>query len=550
MFQRFSKTSSRQLKRALVLAFAALLVIACFSFAAFDASARVGGGHSYSSGGGSRSSGGGGSRSSGGGSRGGYSSGGGGYNGGYSDGGGSGGSLFGLLIALLVGAPAVGVPVLIFIIVLFVRAMRNRDTSPGAYSSTTTQTFGISDESASDDNSAPDEARMPSDLIAARFNELRKYDPNFSEILFTDFVYALYARVQESRGRKDLANFSSYLSTDVIQKLEAMSSDLTAVSGVIVGASSLLSVSDPAQPFVAVQMEFETNYTETHASGTQNTIYAREKWVLTRRRDVQSRPPEKATAIHCPKCAAPLEKRADGSCAYCGVVINRGDFDWYVVDIQILERETKPPLLTANVPEEGTDLPTIVAPDYNLARVRFMQSNPDFSWAQFEARARHIFTQLQTAWTNLDWEGARPYETDNVFGMHRYWITEYQRQRLRNVLSDIQIQQIVPVKIASDNYYDSFTVRIYAQMIDYTTDASGRILCGDPSRPRRFTEYWTFIRRRGVKSNDKPDSACPNCGAPLQISMAGVCEYCGGKVTSGEFDWILSRIEQDESYKG
>jgi hypothetical protein len=43
---------------------------------------------------------------------------------------------------------------------------------------------------------------------------------------------------------------------------------------------------------------------------------------------------------------------------------------------------------------------------------------------------------------------------------------------------------------------------------------------------------------------------CPNCGAALKINRAGVCEYCQGKVTSGEFDWVLSRIEQDEAYRG
>ena len=43
---------------------------------------------------------------------------------------------------------------------------------------------------------------------------------------------------------------------------------------------------------------------------------------------------------------------------------------------------------------------------------------------------------------------------------------------------------------------------------------------------------------------------CPNCGAPLKVNNAGVCEFCGGKITSGEFDWVLSRIEQDESYAG
>jgi hypothetical protein len=32
--------------------------------------------------------------------------------------------------------------------------------------------------------------------------------------------------------------------------------------------------------------------------------------------------------------------------------------------------------------------------------------------------------------------------------------------------------------------------------------------------------------------------------------MAGNCTYCKAKVTSGEFDWVLSQIEQDESYGG
>ena len=59
------------------------------------------------------------------------------------------------------------------------------------------------------------------------------------------------------------------------------------------------------------------------------------------------------------------------------------------------------------------------------------------------------------------------------------------------------------------------------------------------------------IRRRGVQENEKPAANCPNCGAPLDnVNMAGNCQYCGGKITRGDFDWVLSRIEQDESYAG
>jgi len=45
-------------------------------------------------------------------------------------------------------------------------------------------------------------------------------------------------------------------------------------------------------------------------------------------------------------------------------------------------------------------------------------------------------------------------------------------------------------------------------------------------------------------------NACPNCGAALNINMTGHCNYCKAKVSSGEFDWVLSRIEQDEVYGG
>jgi hypothetical protein len=89
----------------------------------------------------------------------------------------------------------------------------------------------------------------------------------------------------------------------------------------------------------------------------------------------------------------------------------------------------------------------------------------------------------------------------------------------------------------------------------------GKILSGNPKKPRFYSEYWTMIRGRNVVSPPTPplggghgqtkgDVACPNCGAPLNISMTGNCTHCSVKVTSGEFDWVLSKIEQDDTYRG
>ena len=87
-------------------------------------------------------------------------------------------------------------------------------------------------------------------------------------------------------------------------------------------------------------------------------------------------------------------------------------------------------------------------------------------------------------------------------------------------------------------------------MIDYTEDAQGNHVCGSKKKRTQFSEYWTFVRGRGAAENTKGDAVCPNCAAELNITMAGECEYCGSKLTSGDFDWVLSEIQQDEEYAG
>lgn len=444
--------------------------------------------------------------------------------------------------------PQIGIPVLILVIGFFVYSSVQKSRMPNSYSSADVILGDDEDQAVPAPAAARAAGRLPPD---AAFERLRRYDRNFSAISFIDFVYALYGRAHEARGRGDLGDFSSYLSPAAIEAMRPVPPEIHEVTGVIVGAAQIESVSDPdADRDVTIAVRYEANYTEVDARGNQDSYYVVERWAFTRHRDVLSPPPEQITALHCPRCGGALDKRPDGSCAYCGVKITGGDFAWYVQQIAILQREPCGPLLTQDVPEEGTGFPTLYQPDFQSARQRFMEQNPGFSWPRTKERFGQIFTALQEAWSTLRWDQARPYETDNIFQMHQYWIEAYRRQHLRNMLEEVQIEEILPVKLESDAFYDSLTTRIYAAMRDYTVDAQGRVVCGSKTRPRRFSEYWTFIRRRGAAENQHPAGSCPNCGAPLKINMAGNCEYCGGKVTSGNFDWVLSRIEQDEAYQG
>ncbi len=397
-----------------------------------------------------------------------------------------------------------------------------------------------------------------SENLPRQFEQLRKFDPNFSEIVFTDFTYALYGKAHDARGHgvAALDLFSPYLS-EIARKnlIQRNPPGLREVKGIIVGALNIENVRGLETPLVNVSLVFEANYTEVVAGDggapAEMAYYVRERWELERKRDVLSPPPAQATALHCPRCGAPLQKDTVGACAFCGTRIDSGEFQWYVRGITLLSREAKGPLLTSDVPEVGSDYPSVIQPDFQNLRTEFEKNNPGFSWGQFQARARLIFDELQAAWSTLNWERARPHETDNLFQMHQYWIDAYKRQHLRNVLDQCSVTAMQPVKIKEDAFYNSITLRIGARGYDYTVDASGRVVSGSKNNLRTWSEYWTFIRNSHAKpAAARADLNCPNCGAPLKVNTAGICEFCGGKITSGEFDWVLSRIEQDESYAG
>jgi endogenous inhibitor of DNA gyrase (YacG/DUF329 family) len=496
-----------------------LLAFLAFGMALVTASevlARVGGGQSYGGG-----------------------SGGGG-------GGGGGGALVYLLIRFLlwltIEHPLIGIPVDIFVIAIVIYWF----VKPKSQSVSTATTSVVAPDAVAT-------AAQQQQGVQRAFNQLRRFDPNFSEIIFIDFCYALYGRSHEARGRgpKALDELSPYLSDaarDSLLKLNPPS--LKSVEGIIVGAMQVVQVRGVDAPVVWITVEFETNYTEV-VDGKQMTYYVRERWRLERKRDVLSPPPEQATALHCPRCGAPLQKDTNGACAFCATRIQSGEFQWFVGEIMTLGREARGPLLTSDVPEAGTSNPTIIQPNFPAVRAGFEQNNPTFSWGDFQARARMIFNELQTAWSTLAWERARPFETDNIFQMHRYWIEAYKRQGLRNALDQCQITGMQPAKIKADAFYNAITLRIFAEGYDYTVNQQGQVVAGSNRNLRKWSEYWTFIRNSKAKpAAARADLNCPNCGAPLKVNATGICEFCGGKITSGEFDWVLSKIEQDESYTG
>ncbi len=467
-----------------------------------------------------------------------------GYSGG-GDGGGGGGDgvgelvffLLRLWIRFVIAYPAIGVPLTIVGIVFLV-IRHNRKQKAGS------QNW----------DSPPRPSAPPERPRSADLDTIRRVDPLFSVVLFEDFSYALYARAHQARAsRRDLDALAPYLSPAARDHLEKRPPAGTPVTSVVVGAlraTQVLFPSSATAGSVRVVLEIEANLTS--AGGGQ---YVRERWSLIRDVNARTKPAEQVASFRCPRCGAPFEPEgaaAGDRCAYCSEVVSGGRFDWTVQAVELIRAEPRPPALTGHAEEVGTTWPTVFHPEVRARRAELLRDDPAATDEALAARLRLIYDQLNAGWTGLDLKPVRPYVSDGLFDYLQYWITAYQAQGLRNVLEGMHLTEWTIAKAIRDAHYDSLTFRIWGSGRDSTVrQADGALVSGDPQRDRVYTEYWTLIRGAGVRGAPRVERSCPNCGASIdQVNMAGECGHCGAKLTRGQFDWVLSRIEQDDSYTG
>ncbi len=454
---------------------------------------RPGGGHSFSGGGG-----------------GGFS--GGGYSGGGHYYGGGGGAIGGDMIAPIIAL------VLIVLVVRIAMAYRSKAEF--------------------DTELAPMEPEPPPRLSLDRLYEV---DPDFSLAVFEDFAYQLYAGAQ--RARANLGALAPYVSPVAAGQLAGRSGTLTQV---VVGALSLEGITTE-DGRVTIGVRIVSNL----ISGTRSSLLAVEHWSFVRDAGIKTKPPERTRTWPCPNCGAPWSPKEDArTCAHCGQAITPGKLDWAVAQIWIESETPIGPTLTGTVEEQGNDLPTVQDPDCSDELASLTKDDPAVTWDSFAPRVRMIYERLNEGWSAQDLTPVRGLTTAAMHDYLRYWITAYKEQALRNQVSDAAVTGLELAKVVRDHYFDAITVRLFATGHDFTVDAKDHVVGGSRQTLRPYTEYWTFLRASTRRGPVTATPTCPNCGAPLAISDVGDCTHCGVAVENGSFDWVLSKIEQDDVYRG
>jgi predicted lipid-binding transport protein (Tim44 family) len=179
------------------------------------------------------------------------------------------------------------------------------------------------------------------------------------------------------------------------------------------------------------------------------------------------------------------------------------------------------------------------------------QHDPAFDQSAFLSDVERSFFVVEQAWSERKPELSRRVMADGIWQQHKVQIDQYTAQHRRNVLDNLSIGNAGVVGAHSDQTYDTITVRILAACADYDVDdQSGKVVRGNRD-VQQWTEDWVFQRSSDATTKTGAgtmNQRCPNCGAPLDVDLAGVCSYCKAPIMSGKYDWVLTRIDQVQSW--
>lgn len=170
--------------------------------------------------------------------------------------------------------------------------------------------------------------------------------------------------------------------------------------------------------------------------------------------------------------------------------------------------------------------------------------DPLFDETAFLEDVQKVFFLIQEAWTECKPAISRQVMADGIWQQHQVKIQQYIDQHRRNVLDNLTITDLTIVSAHSDQNFDTITVQVLAACADYDVDDKGHIVRGD-RHVGPWKENWTFQRSSDATTKvgaGTMNSHCPNCGAPLDLDMQGVCKYCHAAIMGGEYDWVLARI--------
>ena len=383
---------------------------------------------------------------------------------------------------------------------------------------------------------------------------IRGLDPGFEMETFLQRAEITFFLVKRGMQKNDAAAVRPYLSDPVFA---AVSQDIaqtktqhrhTLLESLNVRGLALEGAECSAQG-QSLQVHFDLVY-RAKTLDESNTVVNdegedrrhAELWTFARKASARTPVSGGVIASKCPACGAELRLALDGTCAHCKASVTNGTVDWVVSDVQ-------PAAFVGYSADSALGLAEPTVAD-GIATLTSVDKN--FALGTFQARVKTAFLALQDAWCKQNLDAGRAFMSPGAYFTWSSQLETMASEGRRNVMDNLVVRSIEPVRVVDGRVFDDLTVRISAAAADFDVDKNDKIVFGDRS-VRPFQEEWTFQRSVGVATSDRAgtlENTCPSCGALVSLTQIGECRYCKAAVTSGKLDWVVSRIEQEDAADG
>ncbi|QWR78681.1 Tim44 domain-containing protein [Candidatus Magnetomonas plexicatena] len=122
------------------------------------------------------------------------------------------------------------------------------------------------------------------------------------------------------------------------------------------------------------------------------------------------------------------------------------------------------------------------------------QIDHNFDEYHFIEAVSSFFIKLQDAWSKRNLEPVKSMMMPEIYVTFNSDVEKMKANGEINKIENISLKQVIITEAWQEKGKDYITVEISANLIDYTTDESGKLIDGDNVNPDRFTEFWTFVR--------------------------------------------------------
>lgn len=195
---------------------------------------------------------------------------------------------------------------------------------------------------------------------------------------------------------------------------------------------------------------------------------------------------------------------------------------------------------------------------------KLIKRDPDFNQEQLIERVEKAFYNIREAWSTQSLSQVRAFITDGFYERYAIQFDIQKKHKRVRTLIEPRLLDCVLVGVVADKYFESVHFKICSQARNYTitTKNYNAVLSSNGSKvPEKIkkmspltnnTEYWTYTRlpdKENQFTAGVTEAICPNCGAKLLLNKFEKCTSCHSLVTSGAYDWVLTKITEEDEWR-